>query len=205
MHPVIHKNTWLYLHVLGIAAALVVYPFMLAAITLSPWFNLSNSSLSALGDAVSNGWVGYIYSTGIGLAGLLTLAFAVLLSYKSRNRRVLIWTVPLAATSVCLAMIGVFSEGTPGPYHHIATGLFFLLDVVTLLAFSCVPRPFSSTHIRVTALVFGIFSAFIWITYWPWSGIPNQWSVWPWSGDAILEAATALMTSVWLILVVSRT
>ena len=176
---------------LGIAAALAAYPFILVSIALSPWFNLYNNALSDLGNTVSNGQVGYVYNAGLVLAGVLSISFAVLLSRESRRRLALLWTVPFAVSGIDLALVGIFSENT-GHIHGTVSVVFFLMIVVTMLAYSYVSWPLGTPRIGAVALVFGILSAIIWFVSWPWSGV------------AIQEAVTSGMTAIFLLLVAMR-
>ncbi len=175
----------------GVVAALAAYPFILASAALSPWFNLYNNALSDLGNTVSNGQVGYVYDVGLVVAGVMIVVFALLLSRGAHDRRVLVWTIPLIVAAFDLAMVGVFSENT-GHIHGVVSEVFFLMIVVTMLAFSYVSWPLGSPRIGAIALLFGILSAIIWFVTWPWAGI------------AIQESLTSGMTAVWLILVASR-
>jgi hypothetical membrane protein len=63
---------------------------------------------------MSNGMVGFGFDAGLGLASILMFAFAALISYRTRDHRVLVKTVPLAVTAADLAMVGVFPENFPG-------------------------------------------------------------------------------------------
>jgi len=179
------------LRVLGVVAALAAYPFILASIALSPWFNIYDNALSDLGNTVTNGRVGYVYDMGLVVAGALVLIFAVLLSNKSRDRRALVWTVPLMVAAYDLAMVGVFSENT-GHIHGVVSEIFFLMIVVAMLTYGYVSWPLGFPRIGAVALAFGILSAFIWFNDWPWSGV------------AIQESVTSGMTAVWLLLVASK-
>jgi hypothetical membrane protein len=174
-----------------VVAALAAYPFILASIALSPWFNVYDNALSDLGNTVNNGQVGYVYNAGLILSGALVLAFALLLSKRSSDRRTLVWTVPLVVGACDLAMVGVFSENT-GHIHGVVSEIFFLMIVITMLAYSYVSWPLGSPRIGAIALAFGILSAFIWFYSWPWSGV------------AIQESVTSGMTAVWLLLVASK-
>ena len=176
---------------LGTVAALAAYPFIIASIALSPWFNLYDDALSDLGNTVSNGWVGYVYDAGLIAAGLLVLAFAALLSREARDRRTLVWTAPLMVAAADLALVGIFSESA-GHIHGVVSEIFFLTIVVAMLAYSYVSWPLGSPRIGSLALVFGILSAVIWFASWPWAGV------------AIQEAVTSGMTAVWLLLVASK-
>ena len=179
------------LKALGVFAALTAYPFILVSIALSPWFNFYNNALSDLGNLVTNGRVGYVYDSGLILSGGLIVAFAVLYSRESRDRRTLIWTVPLTIAAADLALVGMFSEST-GHIHGVVSEVFFLMMVVTMLSYSYVSWPLGSPRIGAVALAFGIASAIIWFLTWPWSGV------------AIQESITSGMTAVWLLLVTSR-
>lgn len=172
----------------GIAAALAAYPFILVSVALSPWFNLYNNALSDLGNTVTNGSVGYVYNAGLVLAGVLVITFAVMLLKESRNLKLAVWTAPLIVASFDLALVGVFSENT-GSIHGVVSEIFFLMIVVTMLAYSYVSWPLGSPRIGAVALAFGILSAIIWFVKWPWSGV------------AIQESVTSGMTAIWLILV----
>jgi len=175
----------------GVAAALAAYPFILVSVALSPWFNIYNNALSDLGNTVSNGPVGYVYDAGLVVAGTMIFLFALFLSRGARDRRVLVWTIPLMLSSADLVMVGVFSENT-GHIHGVVSEVFFLMIVVTMLGYSYVSWPVGSPRIGAVALVFGILSAVIWFITWPWAGV------------AIQESITSGMTAVWLILVASR-
>jgi hypothetical membrane protein len=180
------------LRLLGIVAALAAYPFILVSVALSPWFNLYNNALSDLGNTVSNGSTGYVYDVGLVVAGTLIFVFAVLLSRGTKDRRALVWTVPLMLASADLALVGVFSESA-GRIHGVVSTIFFLMIVVTMLAYSYVSWPLGSPRTGAVALVFGILSSIIWFLSWPWSGV------------AIQESVTSGMTAVWLILVAVKT
>ncbi len=91
----------------GVAAALAAYPFILASIVLSPWFNIHNNALSYLGNTASNGQVGYAYDSGLVVAGAMISSFALLLS-RVGDRRGLAWTIPLLVAAVDLALVGIF-------------------------------------------------------------------------------------------------
>ncbi|MDG7006921.1 MAG: DUF998 domain-containing protein [Nitrososphaerota archaeon] len=179
------------LKALGFFSALAAYPFILASVALSPWFNIYDNALSDLGNFVTNGQVAYVYDAGLVVSGGLILVFAVLYSRESRDRRALVWTSPLAVAATDLALVGVFPEST-GHIHGVVSEIFFLMIVVTMLAYSYVSWPLGSPRVGAVALVFGILSAIIWFVTWPWPGV------------AIQESTTSGMTAVWLLLVASR-
>ena len=175
----------------GVVGALAAYPFILASIVLSPWFNIYNNALSDLGNTVTNGSVGYVYNAGLIVSGVFVFVFAVLSLRAALNLIHALWTIPLTLAAIDLALVGVFSENT-GSIHGVVSKIFFIMIVVTMLAFSYVSWPLESPRIGAVALAFGILSSFIWFTKWPWTGV------------AIQEAMTSGMTAVWLLLVALR-
>ncbi len=189
------------LTLLGVASALTLDLAILAAIALSPWFNFYNNELSDLGNTQTNGTVAYVFDVGLVVAGLLMFAFATLISYRTRGRTVLVWTIPLAVTALDLAMVGAFPENVPGSIHRVVSGVLFLMITIAMLSYGFSSRSLGSPRVQSMALVFGLFNAFIWVTTWPWSGVVNQWSVWPWGGVAIQESLTAAMLTTWLVVV----
>ena len=190
---------------LGVISALTLDLAIVGSIALSPWFDIYNNELSDLGNTGSNGTVGFGFDAGLGLAGCLMFAFAVLIPYKTRDRRVLVWAIPLAVTAADLALVGVFPENFPGSIHRVVSGVLFLMIAVTLLSYGLFSRSLGSLRARSMAVVFGLVTAFVWITTWPWSGVVNQWAVWPWDGVAIQESLTAAMLTTWLVLVALKT
>ena len=101
-----------------------------------------------------------MYDAGLVVAGALVFAFSVLLSRVSRDRRTLVWTVPLMVAAVDLAMVGFFSENT-GRIHGVVSAIFLLTIVVAMLAYSYVSWPLGSPRIGAVALGFGTLSAVI--------------------------------------------
>ena len=177
---------------LGVVAALAAYPFIIASIGLSPWFNAYSNALSDLGNTVSNGQVGYVYDAGLEVAGILILAFGALAARQAGDRRALVWILPLMVAAADLALVGAFSENT-GHIHGVVSEIFFVMIVVTMLAYSYVSWPLGAPRVGAMALVFGILSAIVWFAPWPWSGV------------AIQESVTSGMTAVWLLAVALKT
>jgi hypothetical membrane protein len=173
---------------IGLLGAVAAYPFMLASIAMSPWFNVYNNALSDLGNVANNGPVAYVYNIGLVLAGLLVAIFAVYITSSRRSGATSAWSIPLAIGSADLALIGVFSEDA-GRIHGIVSLIFFLIMAITLLIYSYASWPLGSPRVGAISLFFGIASALIWFIPWPWRGV------------AIQEATTSGMTAVWLILV----
>jgi hypothetical protein len=72
---------------------------------------------------------------------------------------------------------------------------------ITMLAYGFLSWSHGFPRVGSIALFFGLFTAFIWVTTWPCSGVLNQWSVWPWPEVAIQELLTAGMLPTWLVIV----
>lgn len=179
------------LKALGIVGALVAYPFMLASVLLTPWFNGYDNALSDLGNTITNGNAAYVYNAGLILSGGTVLVFALLLSSRARDWRVLVWTVPMMLGSFDLCLVGVFSENA-GSIHQTVSEVFFFMIVVTMIAYSYVSWPLGSPGVGAVALSFGIASAVIWFVKWPWPGV------------AIQEFSTSGLTAILLVLISIR-
>ena len=178
--------------VLGLAAAVAAYPFILISITLSPWFGVYDNALSDLGNTVTNGSVGYIFNLGLITAGGLMLVFSVLLLRDAANRKLPgVWVASLMLTSSDLILVGIFPENA-GSIHGTVSLVFFIMSILTILAYSIVSWLSKSAKIGAIALTFVILSSLVWLVEWPWTGV------------AIQEISTAVMSSTWLVLTVSR-
>ncbi len=173
---------------LGILAATSSYPFVLASIILSPWFDLFDNALSDLGNLSFNAPIAYIFNAGIMLSGLFLAAFAILVSSGHHDWKYLIWTVPLTFTGLSLALVGIFPIDT-GIIHGLVSVAFFVMMIITMLVYSFSSWLLGSPRIGAVALTLGILSALIWSATWPWEGV------------AIQEALTTAMASFWLIMI----
>ena len=173
---------------LGLLAAVSSYPFVLASIILSPWFNFYDFALSDLGNMSANVPIAYIFNAGIMLSGLFVTAFAILLSSRNRAWKYLIWTVPLTFAGISLTLIGVFPINT-GMIHSVVSVAFFVLIILTMLIYGFSSWRLAAPRIGVIALAFGLASTLIWSATWPWDGV------------AIQEIVTSVLTASWLIMV----
>ena len=175
----------------GILGVIVPWSSVLTSVALSPWFNIYDNALSDLGNIGRNSPVAYVFNAGLIVSGASIALFAFLLSVKRRSWEFLVWTIPLFFGAANLALIGVFSEDA-GIIHGVVSVIFFALIAITAFIYSYASWPLGSPRIGAVALFFGIASAFVWFIPWPWHGV------------AIQETATALMATVWLILVSIR-
>ena len=181
---------------LVIAAVVVAYFLIAAAIAISPWFNWFNNALSDLGNSsaprnITSG-ADWVFNSGLIVAGVLTALFSVELSRDAKfSWKYLTWTVPLIVASVDLALIGVFNESF-GNIHLIVSVIFFFFTALTVFLYSYVSFPMGTPRTGAVALVFGILCASVWVVRWPWSGV------------AIQEAVTSASSAAIVILVAIR-
>lgn len=173
---------------LGLLAAVSSYPFVLASIILSPWFNFYDFALSDLGNMTANVPIAYIFNAGIMLSGVFVTAFAVLLSSSNRAWKYLIWTVPLTIAGISLTLIGIFPVNA-GMIHSLVSVAFFVLIILTMLIYGFSSWRLASPRLGVIALAMGLASTLIWSATWPWDGV------------AIQETITSAMSASWLIMV----
>jgi hypothetical membrane protein len=172
----------------GISGAIVPYMFIVTSIALSPWFDIYDNALSDLGSISRNGYVAYVFNSGLVISGVLVSLFALILSNLKRSWKFLAWTSLLLINSVSLSLIGIFNEDA-GRIHGITSVMFFVTTIILMLVYSYLSWPLNSPQIGALALFFGLFCIFMWFVEWPWSNV------------AIQESATAIMASIWLILV----
>ena len=176
---------------LGIVSGVLPWIFIMTSISLSPWFNIFNDALSDLGNTNFNAPVAYIFDVGLVLSGLLAATFGLVLSIRTKSWKLRIWSIPLTLASANLSLIGAFNEAA-GAIHSVVSVIFFLTTIVTLLLFSYVSWPLSAPALGGLSLVFGIFSALIWMAPWPWGGV------------AIQETVTSAIIAIMLILLARR-
>ncbi|MEM3425571.1 MAG: DUF998 domain-containing protein [Thermoproteota archaeon] len=173
---------------LGFSSALAAYPFILASIILSPWFNPYNNALSDLGNIARNGWVAYLYNFGLVFAGFLIGFFGVLVSMRYRSWRYLCWSILLTVAGFDLALIGFFPEDA-GRIHMVVSTIFFISIILVMLAYGFCSKHLGSPAMGAAAFLLGFISTLVWIVEWPWRGV------------AIQETVASLSASTWLIMV----
>ncbi|MEM2940663.1 MAG: DUF998 domain-containing protein [Thermoproteota archaeon] len=177
-----------YLRLLGVLSAVVAYPFIAFSIVLSPWFNFYNNALSDLGNIARNTPVAYVFNAGLILSGLLTVSFALLVSFKNHSWKYLSWSILLMVAGVNLALIGVFPEDA-GIIHRLVSTIFFLSLFSVMLMYSFCSWVLGTKATGIVALVFSMMSIIVWAVKWGWRGV------------AIQETVASLMASIWLLLV----
>ncbi|MGQ9781067.1 MAG: DUF998 domain-containing protein [Nitrososphaeria archaeon] len=173
---------------LGILGVTLPYLFIATSITLSPWFDFYENALSDLGSISRNGLIAFIFNFGLVISGSLVSLFTLVLSSQKRSWKFLLWTPLLLIDAVDLSLIGIFNVDA-GRIHSILSIVFFVTAIVTMFVYSYLSWPLQSPYVGALALLFGLTSVLLWSVRWPWSNV------------AIQESATAIMTSIWLVLV----
>lgn len=182
--------------IFGIAAVVVAYSSITAAILLSPWFNWFNNALSDLGNTsnpknLSTG-ASVVFDSGLVLSGLMAALFCFFLSKDEwYSWKYLCWTVPLFLSSVDLAAIGIFNESF-GNIHLAVSVIFFFFTALALLIYSYMSFPLGTPKTGAIALALGVLCAVVWVVRWPWVGV------------AIQETATSVASSILVLIVAIR-
>lgn len=176
---------------LGFSSALAAYPFILASIMLSPWFNPYDNALSDLGNIARNGWVAHLYNFGLVFSGFLAALFGLSISIRYRSWKYLCWSILLAAAGIDLALIGFYPEDA-GRIHMVVSTIFFISIILVMLSYGFCYRHLPSPATGVAAFLLGLTSMLVWIVKWPWRGV------------AIQETVASLAASAWLLMVSLR-
>ncbi|MBO3803439.1 MAG: DUF998 domain-containing protein [Candidatus Brockarchaeota archaeon] len=176
------------LRFLGVLGAVSAYPFIIASIALSPWFNFCENALSDLGNVALNGSVAVVYNAGMVASGLIVAAFGTALSIKHPSWKYLVWSLPLAVAGFDLALIGVFPEDAGAVHGQVSVVFFASIAAVTLL-YSYASWPLGTPRVGAASLALGIASPLVWFFDWPWRGV------------AIQETITSAFAAVWLVMV----
>ena len=173
----------------GIAAPIVGFTCILAAIATYPQFNWTNNALSDLG--IISGVTGSLFNFGLLASGLLSFNFAIfgLFTYFGENWIGKIGSSVFAAATLALIAISVFNENF-SPTHYLVSVAFFVLAPISLFILSC---SFWLSHKRGTAaftVSVGLVAALPWLLLFAFNYVPNV---------AIPEAVSGIAVSVWVV------
>lgn len=157
----------------GLAAAWTAYPFIAAAVAVSPWFNIYDNALSDLGNYARQGPAAAIFNIGLIAAGVLAALTATLILRAQRHRLVVPWSALLFAAGADLVLVGVLSEDF-GIAHWVVSVILFVLFGLTLLVYGVCSLLARSLWAGVYALAAGLLSVAVWTIDWPWSGVAIQ-------------------------------
>lgn len=177
----------------GIASQVVGLVFLFLSISRSPWFSWTEHDLSFLGV---EGSATRLFNSGLIIAGLLSLIFAVSLWWSPLSHRWLgkLSIACLVLGSAALSATGALPRNIVTP-HNIASLSFFILIAVAIFLFGV-------EAITARSMAWGwlsIIAAVLIIVFqqipWTWTGgaIPQQLSCLPWSGWTVALAVSMLI------------
>ena len=174
----------------AIAAPILAFTCIIAAIASYPAFSWTNNALSDLG--IIAGITGPLFNFGLYGSGFLAFNFAIfgLLTYFKKSWVGKIGAALFATTSLALMAIGIFNESF-SPTHYIVSVAFFTLAPISLFAIICA---FWLTHKNAKAaftVIMGIAAALPWLLLFAFNYVPDV---------AIPEFTSGLAVSVWAIM-----
>jgi Predicted membrane protein len=172
----------------GLVAAWAAYPFIAAAVALSPWFSIYDNALSDLGNYGRQGGVAFVFNAGLVVAGLFAAAAGVAIGRAVGSRWALPWAITISLAGVDLALVGVFSEDF-GWIHSVVSVALFTLFGLSMLAYAATSVKLGSGWLGLYAACAAIASIIIWGLDWSWRGV------------AIQELVASLLVSVMLTLI----
>ncbi len=105
----------------GLAGGIVYWTFVGWSISRNRWFSFWKNALSDLGgNGASSPW---IYNAGLIIAGVLVFMFSLALIIIAKNKLQTVGGAYISVSSLFLALIGVFHEGTR-PHIFVSTYFF---------------------------------------------------------------------------------
>jgi len=161
----------------GIVGVVAVYPLILLAISYYPGFGWFDNALSDLGV---QGVSAMIFNTTLISGGILLFIFSIGLMIHEAGFTAKVGCILLLASAIFLALIGLFPENY-GRLHFYVSVAFFVLIVLSLLAFGLHFVLKSSKLSGLLTLAGALAAAVIWLL--------------PWRGVAIPEAISSLLLS----------
>ncbi len=170
--------------VCGITSQLVALTALLGAvISNSPWFSWTEDHISALGV---EGSAKMLFNSGLVLAGILSLIFAIGLGWCFLSGRL----GQLAMVSLILGSIAVFDMGVfPRTFdfmHGVSTTVFFVFITLALLLIGVAAITASQMTWGLLSITAGVLVA------------APQLVLGPLSGGAILQLLSYLPWSLWI-------
>ena len=173
----------------GIAAPIVAFACILAAIASYPQFSWTNNALSDLG--VVTGITGPLFNFGLFTAGVLAFIFAALglFTFIGKSSLGKVGSGFFAAATIALICIGIFNENF-SPTHYIVSVAFFMLAPIGLFILTCAFYRNRKRGIAAFTAAIGAVAALPWILQFTIYYVPKV---------AIPETVSALAFSVWAI------
>jgi hypothetical membrane protein len=178
----------------GIAAPIVGFICILAAIASYPTFSWTDNALSDLG--IVSGVIGPLFNFGLFASGILALSFAAfgLFNYFEKGWAGRIGSATFAAATLALMAIGIFNESF-SPTHYLVSVAFFVLAPISLFILT---GAFWLAHKRSIAgftVLVAFAAALPWLLLFAFNYVPNV---------AIPEFISGLAVSAWVIVVSTK-
>jgi hypothetical membrane protein len=178
----------------GIAAPVVGFICILAAIASYPAFSWTDNALSDLG--IVSGITGPLFNFGLFASGILALSFAAfgLFNYFGKGWVGRIGSATFAAATLALMAIGIFNESF-SPIHYLVSVAFFVLAPISLFILT---GAFWLAHKRSIAgftVLVAFAAALPWLLLFAFNYVPNV---------AIPEFISGLAVSAWVIVLSTK-
>ncbi|MBI4331108.1 MAG: DUF998 domain-containing protein [Chloroflexi bacterium] len=164
----------------GLAAPLAGVISLWLAISSAPWFSFTREDLSVLGV---QGTAPGFFNWGVGVTGLLSIAFAIGLGngLPGSPRLKKLGVVALIAGSAALALVGLIPRTYSAP-HRYASGIFFTLVPFAIFAIGLSLLKIGQRLAGWSSVAAALAMVGIQLVPWPWEGgaIPQLLSGAPW-------------------------
>jgi len=178
----------------GVAAVVVAFAGILAAVASAPWFSWAANALSDLG--VAGGLTAALFNYSLVAAGALALPFAWWLAASADSRFGALTAAGFAVTAVCMAGVGVFPSDTS---LHAPAAVGTYLGLTYTLALDASDAILGGAPRRAIAGLWGAL------------GHVTAWLLWAVAGPAVgveglalPEVAGALLLSAWVVATARR-
>ncbi|SEV99283.1 DUF998 domain-containing protein [Halobacterium jilantaiense] len=173
----------------GVAAVVVSFAGILAAVASAPWFSWTANDLSDLG--VAGGLTAGLFNYSLVAAGVLALPFAWWLAATATSRFGVLTAAGFAVTGACMAGVGLFPSDTD-LHYPVAVGTY--LGLTYTLALDASDAAVAGSARRALA---GIWGALGHVTMWlVWGVVGFAAGV---SGLALPEVGGSLLLAAWVV------
>ena len=171
----------------GILGSVLSLVMVFAATVISPWFRWDTNALSELGV----GEVSLVFNSAVVIGGVLNFIFALgARKYLSERRVVRIGAALVMLSSVCLALVGIFTVTYHFAHAIVSLGYFVLAPTGFILIGLGTERD----TIRTLSIVTGI-AALLAILILPMMFLVVPFKV----GFAVPEMIEALILAAWIV------
>ncbi|MGD0330384.1 MAG: DUF998 domain-containing protein [Nitrososphaeria archaeon] len=114
----------------GIISSVLPLIMILTATFISGWFRWDTNALSDLGISKES----TIFNSAVLIGGTIDFLFALGISqYLDKDRRIKIGVVSIMLSSICLALVGIFTENHLALHATFAIGYFILAPIGFIL------------------------------------------------------------------------